>query len=334
MLPLVRANSPYTVLILAILTLLLKLQAMAHPVLPAADAQHLVFGLVFSVLSLVFGKSAIAFSLFAALMIFLQGIYLRTIAGRHRLFGGHTYLPAFAYITLSALHPAMGQFSAVIVANWLLLGALDAMLGFGSREVQRGGIFNAGFLLGCVALVHFTAIILVLALPLALLRLRSFRLSEWVVAIIGWLTPFYFGIALMYLFDALPLVKFWPQWSRRLPQGFVVDAYTVGLFVCLFWLLAAGAFLLLRASAKMTVSLRRSWTVLAWALCLAVVAIAFSVGSSPALWGLSLPLLALFVVPPLLEESPRHRGRSRRFATFTFYLLLALVVFCQLAQHG
>lgn len=334
MLQLLRSNSPYAVLVLAILTLLLKLQALAHPVLPVADAHQALFGWILWLLSGVFGKSAAAFCLFAVLNCFLQAIYLRGIAGHHRLFARHGYLPSFAYIVLSSLHPAMGQFSVALLMNWLLLGALDALLRFGRREEPNRVIFNAGFLLGCLALLHFQALALVLLLPLALLWLRSFRPGEWIVGFLGGLTPFYFALGLLYLADELPLAVAWPRWAWTFAAVKRPDAYLIVLLAVLLLLMIAGVSALLKANFRMTVSTRRGWGVLGFSLAFTVVMCSISARVGPAMWLCAMPPLALFVVPTMQADGALARSGSRRFANFAFYLLIALVVFCQLALRA
>jgi hypothetical protein len=155
---LVRANSPYTVIILFILTLGLKLQALGHPVVPDPGLHQALFASVVQALKGIWGASATAFTLLAAVFTFAQALYLRYIAIKHRLFGRPSYLPAFIYIIISSLHPATGYFSAPLLLNWFLLGALDALLGFTRREDQPRTIFNAGFLLACGALMYFPAV--------------------------------------------------------------------------------------------------------------------------------------------------------------------------------
>ncbi len=331
MLSLVRGNSPYTVLILAILTLLLKLQALAHPLMPSPEVSQALFGWIVWLLSFVLGKSATAFTMLAVLMCFLQGIYLKSIAVRHRMFSKHSYLPAFIYIVLCSLHPAFGQFSAPLLLNWLLLAALDALLRFGRREGANRVVFNAGFLLGWAGILYFPTLAFALLAPLALLWLRNFRPGEWIVALLGFLTPFYFSLGLLYLFDNIDLIKHWPEWPILHLPAIRPGAYLAGLLFVTLFLLGSGLVALGRSAFQTMVTVRRSWTLTGFMLILAIASCFFSARMQPESWLCTTPALSLFFTPPMLAEGrPGHR-RSGRFATFTFYLLLALLVFCQLA---
>lgn len=327
MLHLVRTASPYTVIILAIFTLVLKLQSLGQAIVPVADAHHAFFGLIVSLLKNVLGSSAAGFTLFAMALTFGQALYLIGIARRHRIFTKHTYVPAFAYLVLSSLHPALGQFSVQLLVNWLLLGALDTVLHFSKRDQPQRTIFNAGFLLACAALLHFPAIVFFLFFVLALLWLRSFKPGEWVVGVLGYITPFYFAACLLYLFDAWALVKNWPHWGNGIPQKGQQVAYLIVIVSGCFILMASGVAVLFRTFFRMPVSVRRGWGAIGTAMLVCLAVSALTPRAEGAAWLAALPPMALLVIPPMLGE------KRSRFATFVFYFMLVLVVTCQLVLH-
>ncbi len=325
MLHLVRTVSPYTVIILAILTLLLKLQALGAPVYPVADVHHALFGYIVRLFGYVFGHSRYAFTLLALVMCFGQAIYLMSIASRHRLFQRHTYVPAFAYIVLSSLHPALGQFSAPLLANWLLLGALDAALSFTRREEPQRTIYNTGFLLGCAALLHFPTVLYVVFFVLSLMWLRVFRFGEWVVGMLGYLVPAYFAACLLYLSNAWLVAHDWPYWGNGLPRKGELPLYFFGLMAGCLLLIVSGLIFLMRGIYKMPVSVRRGWGAVGTAMTVSIAVALLTPRSEGAAWLCVLPCMALLVIPPMMGD------KRSRFATFTFYFMLALVLFCQLA---
>ena len=324
MLQLFRANSPYTVIILFILTLGLKFQVLGHPMVPVPGVQQAMFAGIVHLLKGVWGNSSIAFTLFAVVLTFGQSLYLRTIAIKHRLFGKPSYLPAFVYIVISSLHPALGYFSAPLLLNWLLLGALDMVLGFTRREDQPRTIFNAGFLLACAALLYFPAIAYVVFLVFALVLLRPFKPGEWIIAVLGYLMPFYFAACLLYLADAIPLVKHWPAIGISLPHQIKKSAYLPGLITGCVILLGSGIYSLPGILRRLPVATRRGWVAVITALCIAVPVSIFTPPAEAAAWLGTAPGLALLIVPAMVPE------KRSRFATFTFYFLIVLVLYCQL----
>ncbi len=324
MLQLVRANSPYTVIILFILTLGLKLQALGHPLVPAPESHAVLFGWIVRQLSRIWGSSGTAFTLLAAVMTFGQALYLRYIAIKHRLFGKATYLPAFVYIIGSSLHPALGQFSAPLLINWLLLGGIDSILSFTRREDQPRTIFNAGFLLSCCALLLFPALGYLALLLFSLILLRPFRPGEWIVAILGFLVPFYFAVCLLYLGDGLTAIRHWPRTGIMLPQSLKGNIWLPGLITGSVILLLLGVYSLVGILHKLPVATRRSWGAIGAAACIGIVVSLLSPSGEQSAWIGVVPALSLIVVPTMLPE------KRSRFATFAFYSLIVLVLYCQL----
>lgn len=324
MLQLFRANSPYTVIILFILTLLLKLQALRHPVMPVAAEGQVIYAWILQGLRAVFGAGATTFTILAMLMTFAQAIYLRGVSIRHRLFSRPSYLPAFAYLVLSSLHPAMGTFSAPLLGNWLLIGAVDTILGFTSREEERRRIFNAGFLLGLACVLCFPDIVYAVFLVLTLILLRPFRPGEWVVAALGYLTPFYFAAGLLFLTDKLPLARLWPRAGLSLPHFVRGNPYPIILLAGIAALLGAGIYVLVGSLHRLPVATRRGWGAIICALIAAIAAGMIAPVALRGAWAGVLPALSLLIIPPLAVE------KRSRFATFAFYFLILLVICCQL----
>ncbi len=324
MLQLFRANSPYTVIILFILTLLLKLQALHHPGAPVAAEGQVIYAWVLQGARYVTGGSATAFAILSLLMTFGQAIYLRGVSIRHRLFARPTYIAALAFIALSSLHPALGGFSAPMLANWLIIGAFDTILGFGSREEERRRIFNAGFLLGLAGALCFPDIVYAVFLILTLILLRPFRPGEWVVAGLGYLTPFYFAAGLLFLTDKLHLARYWPRAGLGLPHFMPGYWYPWLLLGGLALLLIAGIYVLVGNLQRFPVSTRRGWGAIICALITAIAAGLIAPAKLAAAWTGVLPSLALLITPPLATE------KRSRFATFAFYFLILLVICCQL----
>ena len=192
MLRLFRNNNPFTVLLLLIFTMLLKLHVLQHPQLPVQAEGHFIFNAIIRGLSVLFNGNPFHFTLLAIVMIFLQAIYLNTIAERRKLFLRDNYFPAVAYILVTSVYAPFNYFNKAILINWALIGALDIMLTFSQTMQPQKQIFNASYLF-CIAFAFwFSAIGYLLFLLIGLLILRRFNLAEWVIAIVGYFTPIYF----------------------------------------------------------------------------------------------------------------------------------------------
>src|SRR5690606_10108137 len=99
----------------------------------------------------------------------------------------------------------------ILIANWCLLGALDMMLRFSQPANQRKYIYNAGLLVGLAMLFHFGIVGLIPLLFISLLLLRSFNPREWLIIVLGLVTPVYFLSGILFLTDRLGELHAWPD---------------------------------------------------------------------------------------------------------------------------
>lgn len=244
MLPLFRNYSPFTVLILIIAALIMKLQALSAPAVPVALPDHVVFTAILNGLNKVLGGSAFGYTMLAIVLLLLQALYLNLITIKHKLAAKSTYLPAFTYLLLTSIYPPFNYFSEPLLINFFTLAAVDIMLSFSQTNQPRKQIFNAGFILCLPAIIQFPALGFVLLFILALIFLRSFNIGEWTVGGLGYLTPIYFFAAILFLIDHFPVITKIPQIGFAFPKQFNYPVYRTGVLSGLVILLIAGSYTL------------------------------------------------------------------------------------------
>lgn len=201
-LQLFRNNSPFTVILLFIFALLVKFQVLLHPVAPLQVPGHFVYNYIIRGLSVIFMHGGFAFTMLAIVLLFIQSLYLKSIATRHKLFPRYTYIPAFVYLLLTSIYPPFSCFNETILLNWFLMGAVDIMFSFTQTSQPRKLIFNASFLLSMAALFQFTLLAFFFLLLVGMVMFRSFNLGEWSVALMGYITPLYFLACILFLADS------------------------------------------------------------------------------------------------------------------------------------
>jgi len=326
-LQLFRNNSPYTVIILFIFTLLIKLPALLHPAVPGLLHDGPVYNSIVRALASVLGQSGFAWTLLTIVLLFAQAIYLTGITVRRRLFHKTYYTPAFAFIALTSILPAFNFFSPPLLVNWLMLFAVDIFLRLSQPMHPQKHIFNAGFLLSIAALLQFSAIGFLLLFIVMLIILRPFNPAEWVVAMLGSLTPIYFFAGLLFLFDKFDQIKLWPDIGISLPRQLPHPLYFIGTVIGGLILLSSGLYVINDTRNKMAISVRRGWSaVIAWFIVSLIVCI-FTPDTIAAAWLCAIPPLALIIAHPLNLE------KNKLFSNFIFYFLIAFAVFCQFTIH-
>lgn len=328
MLHLFRNNSPYTVILLFLFALLIKLQALLHPVAPVALPHHALYGLVLRLCNNLLQGSAFGYTFLALLILFGEAIYLNSIVVRHRLFHKATYLPAFVYLALSSVTPQFSYFTPFLLANFCVLGALDISLHFAQTTQPRKQMFNAGFLLALASLLHFPAVAYFPFFVFALLMLRPFNIGEWVVALLGYLTPYYFFAGILFLADRFALLRRWPELSLALPARSHFPAVLVSAVAGAALLLAAGLLALHGQMTKTTIYVRRSWSVVVALFIASLIAAVLSQHYKESCWLLVVPGLAL------VASATLHLEKRKRLSNFAFLLILAFTIYCQFALHS
>ena len=325
MLQIVRNNNPLTVLILFIYALVANWQVLFHPQMPVVPEGDFLFHIITGFMGVVLFQSAFGFTFLAVVMLALQGIYLNAIANRYKLFARPTYLTAFVYISLASLYPAFGLFSQPLLVNWVLIMLISAILQLAQSQKPRKLIFNTGFAIGMAALLSFPAIAYVLLFIIALSMLRNPNPGEWMVAILGCLTPIYFTAGLLFLFDVLHWLPGWVNIGFNLPRNIQHPVYLVGMLTGVITLFAMGVYALQMQLGRVTMFVRRAWTVLSIGLIFTVLVALFTNFEIKMAWLVVIPILALVTTNAYYAE------KNKAFSNFAFYFMILLVVFCIMA---
>lgn len=295
-----------------------------HPALPYVDNDHIIYASFISLLDTLFRGHAFIYTLLSVLMIYGQAIYLNAIAAKQKLFAKPAYIVAYVYILLTSLYPPFNYFSEPLLINWLIITATGFILGSYQAAQPRKHLFNTAFVLGCISIISFPAVVYFILLIAALLLLRSFSLGEWVVALIGYLTPLYFFAGFLFLVDKFDYLLIWPSVGLSLPNKIVSPLYLIGTIICIMTMLLFGAFSLQSQLIKASIFTRRKWTALTIFLLTSFITALTQNFVENAAWLLVMPLLSLFISNVFYIE------KSKGFSTFVFYFSMATLAFCLL----
>lgn len=321
MLHIVRNNNPLTVLILSIYAIAANWQVLFNPQLPVVADGDFMFHIIANFLGVIFFNSAFGFTLLTVVMLILQALYLNGIANRHKLFGNPTYVVAFTYISLTSLYPHFGYFSSPLLYSWLLMMTLDNILWLAQSNKARKLIYNAGFTIGLAALISFPAVFFALLLFVALSLLRNFNGVEWIVGLLGIITPIYFAAGLLYLFDVLHWLPGWVHIGINLPRNITHPVYIVGVITGCIFLFSMGTYALQKSLSRVGLFVRRGWTTLAAGLLISVIVAVLTPFEIKAAWLCTMPVLSIIVA------NAYSREKRKAFSNFAFYFTLVLVIF-------
>jgi len=318
-----RNFSPYSVIILFLFAIGFKLQAILHPALPYIDPDQVAWKGIMQVLRAILGNSAFACTFFALVNSFGQALYLNKIAATHHLFHKATYLPAITFLLISSLYPTWNYLSAPLICNWLGLLILSNTLQLYATAVPRKKLFNIGCLIALATFLHFPYVLAIPMLMLALSILRPFKIAEWVIAILGIITPVYFLAGILFLTDSLYILKQMPALSIALPGQLDHPAIVLSIITIFVTLLVMGIYYLQTFMSRMLMQPRKLWWVIVLSAALTTIAGVITVGREYNQWLIALPAISLIISNGWLKE------KFRWISNGLFYLTIATLVYVQ-----
>ena len=297
-----------------------------HPALPEPVSGHFMFNYILRAMHIVFRNNAFAYTMIAIVIIFIQSLYLKSISVRHKLFPRYTYIPAFVYLLLTSIYPPFNSFSETLIVNWFLLGAMDIMFGFTQTTQPRKLIFNASFLLSMAALFQFTMLAYFFLLLVGMVMFRSFNLGEWSVAIMGYATPPYFLVCILFLADRFHLFANWPHIGFSLSAHVVSVFYLIITLAGILILLASGIYAMQLNVAMSNIYIRRDWIALSFYLIISLFVAVLTDEAIKTAWLIAIPALSIIISHAFLLE------KNKRFSNFIFYFSLIFLIFCLMAN--
>ena len=125
-------------------------------------------------------------------IILSQAIRLNILLSNFKMFQQISYIPAFTYIILTAIFPYWDVISAGLIANSLVIWILVKLMRLYDQNQPKTLEFNIGLIVGLSIILYEPIAILILVVLFALLVIRPFVFTEWIVLIMGILLPFYF----------------------------------------------------------------------------------------------------------------------------------------------
>lgn len=257
-----KQKNPFNALLLLLYGLFLKFPVFLHPVMPVAyPNDNLVYRYVIQVLGGLFSGMPAVFSLLAFMLLFTQATLLNRICNAVRLFPRPNYLIGMSFLLITSLSKEWSAFSAPLLVNSFMVWIWYRMIKLYNNNGPKTSIYNISVLLGLMPLIYSPAIMLILLLLLALITTRPFRTTEWMVALLGFATPYYFLGVSLYLTNHWHSGNILPMITFHVPRLPVL--WWVGACLALLGIpLLLGAYYVQHHLGKIVIHIRKAWGLL------------------------------------------------------------------------
>lgn len=232
-----KERNTFQVPALLFITLALKLTFINHP---ATDTLSQPGGLLADWLShSIFPKLHPGFLASLGIVIqFLSALYANSLLAAYRMFSKSNLLVALSMLLFTSLFPASNQFSATTLLLPLLILFFQQIARLYNAPRMRPVIINIGMIMGFGYLMYHPFIWLLPCCFIGLAGMRPFRIAEWLLLLLGILTPVYFLLSYEFISGQWNPGQHILRWHLpgRLPQPGLL--WWIGIGAAAIWLMA------------------------------------------------------------------------------------------------
>lgn len=261
-----RDRSDINLLFLVLLSVTLHYHIWMHP--PIVIANESDGFLAYILVHYIRPLSPMVLMLLFQVIILSQAIRLNVLMSKLKMFQQVSYLPGFTYIILTALFPFWDTISSGLVANSMVIWILVKLLRLYDQNQPKSLEFNIGLIVGCSILLYEPIAILIPVVLFALTIIRPFKLTEWLVLIMGITVPFYFVFTFVFLTSGPEqFVHFLPRldWKNPLVRP---DINVILSLVVISIQLFVGLYFWQDQQSRFIIQVRKYWGVLLLVLIL------------------------------------------------------------------
>lgn len=322
----VRQHSPFSLVIIPILAIILWIPAFIHPAAPVAEVEMPLYGILDT-----FFRNHVYMAISIGLMLLLaEAFLLNLVLQSHQVIVKKNWLPALLVVVFGSCSPGLLWPVPEQFAGLLLILVLHILLGTYRQDKSFAAVFNCGMLIGLAGQFYLPSLVFFLFAFISVIILRPFIWREWIMLMLGMLIPFIYAGVYFYWYDQFPFI------TQRVITGPIANRsfflkldsadYFLSAMTLLVLLVSAGR--LIAGSLTSTLKTKKGISVMMWFFIFALVAILpaqnFAVGTFR------------FVIYPFAFFASNYFLNARRgwIAEVIFTLLLAGIGVSYLLESG
>ena len=201
-----KSNQPIVIVITILLGVGLWIYTFIDPVPMVIPTDHLKMPF-YALVSGLFEYKSLASIIFTFILILLQALLLVQFNKKYILINHRTYMPALLYIIIASSFVQLQRLNPVILGLLFVFIAIDFIYGTYRVEYSLSRLYLAGFFIAIASLFWAPFAVLFVVIWISLTILHPFIGREWLVSLLGLLTPYLFVFVYYFVFtDNLFLV--------------------------------------------------------------------------------------------------------------------------------
>ena len=319
-----KANNPYNTFLLFVYGLLLKLPMFLHPVIPTVQkTDGFLFKALLNQLGGVGKNIPAIYPIITFLLLYTQAITFNKLVSDQRLTQKANYLTGMSYLLITSLFTEWNILSAPLIINTLLVWVWARMSGLYNNHKPQATLFNIGMVIGVSTFFYFPSIAFAVLIIFGLIVTRPFRLSEWLIALFGIITPYYFLLAYVFLTDKWKGYKF-PGIAISYPK-FNKSGWALAAIILVLFATVVGLLFIQQNFRRQLVQSRKSWNLVFLYFLVAVFIPFINASHTFQYWILCAVPLSAFVACTFLYSTKNWFTQTLHWAMVAFVIAFYFV---------
>lgn len=134
-------------------------------------------------------------------IMLLSALYLIQINSKYIIVKQRTYLLALLYILFSSSFLPLQRLNPSALAALFLIISMDYLFSIYESKSVNNSVFMGAFFIGIASLIYLPAAFYILIAFVAIIILKANHLRDWIISVIGFLTPWFFVGVYYYLIN-------------------------------------------------------------------------------------------------------------------------------------
>lgn len=320
-----KANNSYNNVLLLFYGLLLKVPMFLHPHVPQPQqVDGFLYRAVLNGLKPAATQFSFIYPLITFILLYTQAIYFNKLVNDLRIMQRPHYLTGMSYLLLTSLFAEWNVLSSPLIINSLLIWVWSKMSGLYSDQNPKTALFNIGIAIGIGTFFYFPSIAFAALIIFGLAITRPFKLAEWLIALLGIITPYYFLLAIVFLTDKWKGYKF-PGFAVTSPV-FDQSRWAYGAIIIVLISSIAGIFLIQQNFRRQLIQARKSWNLTFLYLLVAVFVPFVNATHSFEYWILCAVPLSAFLAATFLYPSKNWVPAALHWLMVAFVIVISYFV--------
>ncbi|MEO7312385.1 MAG: hypothetical protein ABIX01_18425 [Chitinophagaceae bacterium] len=265
------------------------------------------------------GGSKVLAAVLALVIILASGIYANAVLMSQRMFSKVNLLVALSMVLISSLVPEANVLSAPLVLLPLLIWIYQNLSALYHSQSPKSRLFNVGMGIGLGAIMFHPFIVMVAVGMFALASMRTFKLQEWLVMLLGLTAPYYFVLAWEFLAGNWHPVRHVPSFVFGY-HHISCDTYSLLAYGMIVVWVTMGLYCWQENLRRMLIQARKNWNIILAFAMLSALMIFIRTGAETDAFALAVFPLGAFAASAFLYPKKAFVG------TLLFWIIVFMIM--------